>query len=519
MSHWVTRRFWGRSDKGNHSAPRPRLKMRMNTSLRNFLGIEQMLESGFQAFTDLILILDYSGLIIDSRWGSSLPHIFSGEIARRELRDVFPATAVEKIEGALKAVKQTGTTSSLEVSLSVQDREYWFDVRVAPLSETQALLTARNITKCHETESRLRKQIQQLSALRSIDLAITSGLDLNLLLSMLLDQVAGLLMVDAASVLLFNAKTNVLEFVAGRGFRSSILRHTRLKMGEGYAGRVALERRLIHIPDLETHPMDFLRSPQFAGESFVSYHGVPLLAKGRVLGVLEIFQRSPLNPDDDWLNFLKAISGQAAIAIDNAMMFKELQIANIELNLAYDVTIEGLSRALDLRDKESEEHTQRVTEIALKLASALGVAESDLVHVRRGSILHDIGKVAIPDHILFKRGPLEEEEWKIMRRHPEIAVELLSPVAYLSSAMDIPHWHHEKWDGTGYPDQLTGERIPFSARLFSFADVYEALTSERPYRPAWRRQDAIQYIESQSGRHFDPKIMPTFMGMVRTGNI
>jgi putative nucleotidyltransferase with HDIG domain len=426
---------------------------------------------------------------------------------------------VEKIEGALRTIQQTGTDVSLELSLPAQGREYWFDVRLAPLSETQALLTARDITRYHETETRLRKQMQQLSALRSIDLAIASGLDLNLLLSMLLDQVMSLLEIDAASVLLLNPKTNVLEFVAGRGFRTNILRHTRLKLGDGCAGRVALERRLIHIPDLETNRVDFGRAPLFAGENFVSYHGVPLIAKGRVLGVLEIFQRSALDPNSDWLNFLKTIAGQAAIAIDNAIMFKELQISNIELNLAYDVTIEGLSRALDLRDKESEEHTQHVTAITLKLASALGVAETDLVHIRRGAILHDIGKVAIPDQILYKRGPLAEEEWEIMRRHPNLAVELLSPVVYLSQALDIPHWHHEKWDGTGYPDRLEGEQIPFPARLFAFADVYDALTSERPYRPAWRRQDAIQYIESQSGRHFDPKIMPTFLGLVQTGAI
>jgi putative nucleotidyltransferase with HDIG domain len=493
----------------------------MQTSLRNFLGIEHVLESNFQAFTDLMVVLDFRGLILDSRRSPHLPHIFSGEIAGRNLRDVFPSGVVEKINSAMKAVqeKQIGTSENLEFSLSVQDQEYWFDARLAPLSDIQVLLTARDITRYHETEAKLRRQMKQLSALRSIDLAIASGLDLNLLLSMLLEQVSELLDVNAASVLLLNPRTNVLEFVAGRGFRSNSLRYTRLKLGEGCAGKVALERRLIHVPYLEANRMDFARSPLFSAENFVSYYGVPLIAKGRVLGVIEIFQRSPLNPDADWLGFLKAISGQAAIAIDDAIMFKELQISNIELNLAYDVTIEGLSRTLDLRDRETEEHTQQVTEITLKLASALGVAETDLIHIRRGAILHDIGKVAIPDQILFKKGPLLDEEWEIMRRHPDIAVELLSPVSYLTRALDIPHWHHEKWDGTGYPDRLEKEQIPFSARLFAFADVYDALTSDRPYRTAWQKQAAIQYIESQSGRHFDPNIMPVFMEMVQTGVI
>jgi putative nucleotidyltransferase with HDIG domain len=489
----------------------------METALSNFLGIEQVLENGFQAFTDLIIVFNYDGLILDSRRGSRLPDIFTDEIAGRELRDVFPSSAVAKIEAALKSVRQSGAVADLEISLFVQNREYWFEMRLAPLPETHALLTARDVTRLHETESRLRRQMKQLSALRSIDLAIASGLDLNLLLSMLLEQVSGLLGVDAGCVLLLNPRTNLLEFVSGRGFRSNSLRYTRLKMGEGCAGRVALERRLIHVPDLQTNRMDFVRSPLFSGENFVSYYGVPLTAKGRVLGVLEIFQRSPLDPDSDWLNFLKTISGQAAIAIDNAIMFKELQISNIELNLAYDVTIEGLSRALDLRDKETEEHTRRVTEITLRLASALGVAEADMIHIRRGAILHDIGKVAIPDQILFKRGPLLDDEWKVMRTHPEIAVELLSPVTYLTPALDIPHWHHEKWDGTGYPDGLEKEQIPFSARLFAFADVYDALTSDRPYRPAWGKQDAIHYIETQAGQHFDPNMMSVFIGLVQTG--
>jgi len=478
--------------------------------------MDQMLEMSFQAFTDLIIVLDYNGLILDYKRGHLSSQILPEEIVHRKIQEVFPSPAVEKLEQALHSVQQTGTPVTLEYPFVMANREYWFDVRLAPLSKTHVILTARDISKCRETEIRLKRQMQKLSALRSIDLAIASGLDLNLLLSMLLDQVTGLLNVDAVSILLLNPKTNLLEFTSGKGFRSNILRYTRLKLGEGCAGRVALERKLINVPDLDNNKMDFERSPLFSGENFVAYYGVPLMAKGRVHGVLEIFHRSRLDPDADWLNFLKTISGQAAIAIDNAIMFKELQISNVELNLAYDATIEGLSRALDLRDKETEEHTRRVTDITLKLASTLGVAERDMIHIRRGAILHDIGKVAIPDQILFKRGPLLDEEWTVMRRHPDIAMQLLSPVTYLAQALDIPHWHHEKWDGTGYPDRLAGERIPFFARLFAFADVYDALTSDRPYRRAWRKSDAIQYIDEQSGKHFDPQIAPAFLELVKT---
>lgn len=260
--------------------------------------------------------------------------------------------------------------------------------------------------------------------------------------------------------------------------------------------------------------MGFDRSPHFQNEGFIAYYGMPLMAKGRVLGVLEFFHRSLHHPEKDWLDFLGMIAGQSAIAIDNAVMFKELQRTNLELSLAYDATIEGLSRALDLRDRETEQHTQRVTDLTVKMALRLNVDSAELVHIRRGAVLHDIGKVAIPDRILFKPGPLADDEWKIMRRHPGIAVELLSPVAYLAPALDIPHWHHEKWDGTGYPDRLGGEEIPFSARMFALVDVYDALTSDRPYRSAWSKEDTVQYIERQSGKHFDPRLVPEFLNLV-----
>jgi putative nucleotidyltransferase with HDIG domain len=288
----------------------------------------------------------------------------------------------------------------------------------------------------------------------------------------------------------------------------------RLKFGEGHSGQVALERTMMNVPDLRTDRMDFEQSPLFLKEGFVAYWGVPLIAKGRVLGVLELLHRSHLKPDTDLRNFLAMVAGQAAIAIDSARMFGELQRSNVELSLAYDATIEGLARALDLRDKETKEHTFRVTAITVNLAVRLGVEPAELVHIRRGAILHDIGKVAIPDQILFKPGPLVRDEWEIMRRHPAIAVDLLSSVSYLEPAIEIPHWHHERWDGTGYPDGLRQEEIPFSARLFALADVYDALISNRPYRSAWTKQRALDYIEAQAGTHFDPKIVPQFLDLI-----
>ena len=499
--------------------PRVRVST-MENSLVNLSSTEQTLEAVLQTFTDINLVLTPNGEILEYRSNASiLRHIFPGSLHNKRISDVFPASLTEQFEQAMRTVQQTGKIVPLEYVLPTSNREYWFDARLIPVSDSKMILIARDITECRETKIKMERQVQQLSILRSIDLAIASGLDLNLLLSMLLDRVMALMHVDAATVLLLNAKSNLLEFSAGKGFHSNMLQYTRLKMGEGCAGRVALGREMIYIPDLTKDRMEFDRSPLFVQENFVTYWGVPLLAKGRVLGVLEMFHRSPLKPDKDLQNFLIMVAGQAAIAIDSAMMFSELQRSNVELSLAYDSTIEGLSRALDLRDKETKEHTFRVTDITVKLATRLGVRQADLIHIRRGAILHDIGKVAIPDQILFKPGPLGKDEWDIMRKHPDIAVELLSPVSYLEPALEIPHWHHEKWDGSGYPDRLSQEDIPFSARLFAVADVYDALTSNRPYRSAWSKSDAVEYIEAQAGTHFDPRVVPEFLDLIHTSHL
>jgi putative nucleotidyltransferase with HDIG domain len=190
---------------------------------------------------------------------------------------------------------------------------------------------------------------------------------------------------------------------------------------------------------------------------------------------------------------------------------------SMDLARAYDAGLDGWSRALDLRDKETEGHTQRVAEMSLRLARAMGVPEDDLVHIRRGALLHDIGKMGIPDNILFKPGPLTEEEWVVMRRHPVYAYNLLSPITYLSRALDVPYCHHEKWDGTGYPRGLRGEQIPLSARIFAVADVWDALRSDRPYRAAWPNDRARAYIREQAGKHFDPRVVEVFLQMGSDG--
>ena len=202
-------------------------------------------------------------------------------------------------------------------------------------------------------------------------------------------------------------------------------------------------------------------------EGFISYRCLPLIAKGEVKGVLELYHRSALPSDPEWNDLLNLLTGQAAIAMDNAMLFNNLEHANTDLELAYDATIEGWSQALELRDHETSGHTRRMLDITVTLAHKMGIPDSELPNIRRGVLLHDIGKMGVPDQILLKPGPLNEEEWKIMHQHPLHAYNLLSKIAYLRPALDIPYYHHEKWDGSGYPRGLKGEQIPISARMFS----------------------------------------------------
>ena len=387
--------------------------------------------------------------------------------------------------------------------------------------ETHLLITLAEIagnaihrTHLHEqTEQHLRR----LAALRTIDNAITSSFELRTTLNVLLQYVTSQLRVDAAAVLLFNPHLRTLNFAAGRGFRGSGITRLSLRLGEDYAGQAAVERRLIHVPDLRQASQRFTQAHLTASEGFIAYYGVPLIAKGQIKGVLEIFHRAPLNPDSEWLEFLETLAGQAAIAIDNAELFDGLQSANSELMLSYDATIEGWSRALDLRDEETEGHTQRVTEMTIRLARGMGLSDVELMHLRRGALLHDIGKMGIPDRILLKPDKLTDAEWMVMRQHPVFAYELLSPIAYLRSALDIPYCHHEKWDGTGYPRGLKGDLIPLSARIFAVVDVWDALRSDRPYRKAWSEDQVREHIRLLAGTHFDPQVVEGFEKMMAQG--
>lgn len=358
-----------------------------------------------------------------------------------------------------------------------------------------------------------QEQIRKLTTLRDIDAAIASSTDLRVTLNILMDHALRHLKVDAVDILLYHPELQSMTYLCSAGFRSASPTRPLTRLGEGLAGQVVMKGRIEHIPDLQAAG-EIGRDPLLTREGFVSYIGVPLIVKGQIKGLFEIFNRSPLTPSEEWLQFMQTLTGQAAIAIDNSQLFENLQRSNQEIRQAYDTTLEGWARALELRDRETEGHTRRVTRMTMDLARYMNVSEDALINIYRGVLLHDIGKMGVPDQILRKTGALNDSEWAEMRKHPQYAYDLLSPIPYLRPALDIPYCHHEHWDGSGYPRGLKGEQIPLAARIFSVVDIWDALLSDRPYRKAWSRDKVIAYIKSVSGTILDPQVVEAFLKML-----
>ena len=371
----------------------------------------------------------------------------------------------------------------------------------------QAAIALEN-SRLHEETLR---QIKRLEALHVIDQSIAGSVDQRSTLDILLTQTLDQLGADAAVIFLLGTYQHTLQYAVGKGFHTHIIENAGLKLGESLAGQAITERRMIHINDQEDRAPHSTLAKLWLEEEFKCMDAVSLISKGQVKGLLSVYHRKAFIPNPAWSSFLETLAGQAAIAIDSTQLFNGLQQANLELAVAYDATIEGWSRAMDLRDKETEGHTERVTEMSMQLGKAMELGEEYLVHLRRGALLHDIGKLGVPDNILLKADKLTDEEWQIMKQHPQFAYDMLCSVAYLHRALDIPYCHHEKWDGTGYPRGLKAEQIPLAARIFATVDVWDALTSDRPYRKAWSKPDTLKYIREQSGKHFDPQVVDIFL--------
>jgi PAS domain S-box-containing protein len=378
---------------------------------------------------------------------------------------------------------------------------------------------AHDITERRQAEARSRRDAERTRSLLSVASRMTLLRDRDAVLRAVCEEATRALAVPVASLSLYDPMTDMLCFAHGIGLPSWFAEQVAPMPRAVYESYVRAQGPVVIVPDVRAL-RDLPNTALYESLDIRTTVNVRIAHQERLIGRLNIgtIGASRVFTEDD-LRLLQGIADQAALAITNATLFSDLTRANADLVSAYDKTLEGWSRALELRDWQTHGHTQRVVGLTLRLAEEVGVPESQRPNLRRGALLHDIGKMGIPDEVLLKRGPLTATEWEIMRRHPQYAYDLLSAIPYLRPMVEIPYAHHERWNGSGYPRGLRGDSIPIGARVFAVADVWDALRSDRPYRPAWPEPKAETYIVEQAGVLFDPAVVAAFQRQGRAGTV
>ncbi|MGD2080992.1 MAG: PAS domain S-box protein [Nitrospirota bacterium] len=375
-----------------------------------------------------------------------------------------------------------------------------------------------DITKRVKSDVRLKESIRFLESLRTIDLSILSNYSQDVLVDEVIAAVLTNLKADAASIFGINSTTRQLYLIGHKGYHTQKIHNLTIRLGKCFPGHVIRQKENLVINDIPSYltmtPKMTLTKEyiQFLEEEKVkSYFGTPLIVRGDIKGVLEVFHRSSIRITSTAEKILMTLAGQVGIGMENGELHQHLSTTIDDLTIAYDDTIEGWARALDFRDKESEGHSRRVTDMTVRIADMMEIDDKAFINIQRGALLHDIGKLGVPDAILLKPGKLNDKEWGVMQRHPEFAFELLSPIEYLKDAVHIPYCHHEKWNGTGYPRGLKEEAIPIEARIFAVVDIWDALNSDRPYRPKWEKVRILEYLKTLSGTELDSKVVEMFI--------
>ncbi|NPV77282.1 MAG: HD domain-containing protein [Anaerolineae bacterium] len=353
---------------------------------------------------------------------------------------------------------------------------------------------------------------KNLEALRILDRAVLGIKSLPEAVNATLNQAIDLLGVDAAIIRIINHDMQKFERVFEQKFLTHPVNQANFKTTEQHAMTAWREKRLVYIQKLiETET--FASKSQQDSHRFKSYLANPLQFEGKVFGVLEVFSHKTLMPSREWLAFYESFTAECGLLLPGIIELDKITQDYNELTLSYDATLELLSKVLDLHEHQTGEVTKQAADLSVALANELGVDAWLLPHIRRGALLHDIGNISVPDSVLLKTGQLTSEEWETIRNHTIYAHDLLSNVRYLQPALELITHHHERWDGNGYPKGLKGKQIPVVARIFTVVDVWFSLISPRPYRPAWRKEDALNYIASQANLQFDPEIVEKFVNL------
>jgi len=412
-------------------------------------------------------------------------------------------------------------TQSIQTQLKDMDKMLMrVMTHVTRINDGQTSQILRDLTQISSTVNTLKQGItgyldaqqRQVGALVGVGSVINSSLGLKLVLEKVMDTMIALMNAERGFLML-REPNGELRVRIGRGMDNVSLNEDVFAISNTVVRRVVESGEAILTTNAQEDPR-FGEQFSVAVYHLLSILCAPLKIKDDLIGVIYVDNRAHtgiFGPDD--LGMISAFANQAAVAIDNARLFDDLQESNAELEIAYQATLEGWVRALDLRDKETEGHTKRVTTLTQRLAQSMGVDDDALIHIIRGALLHDIGKMAIPDGVLLKPSELTVEERTLIQKHPVYAYEMLSPIKFLLPALDIPYCHHEKWDGSGYPRGLKGAEIPFAARIFSIVDVWDALIYDRLYRKGIAPANVKKMITEQSGSHFDPHVVDAFFSL------
>ncbi|MFZ2492115.1 MAG: HD domain-containing phosphohydrolase [Thermoanaerobaculia bacterium] len=361
-----------------------------------------------------------------------------------------------------------------------------------------------------------RMPSEDLAALLRVSSMLASTLDLPSLMQTAIAAACEVMALDTGAIYLIDDATLVLQATAPPTPPDFPEEYRRAPLADhAHIGRCLTLRDPVWVADATKEPMTPAERGVCDARGLRSILYVPLVVDGTATGAFIMAssgETRALGKTD--IDLCRTLAHQISMAVTNAQLHHSLLDANRHLARAYDETLQGWATALDMRDNETRGHADRVVRLTMQLVARLGVPPEQWEHVRRGTLLHDIGKMSVPDSILRKSGPLTDEEWAVMRTHPQKALDMLGAIDFLVPALDIPYCHHERWDGTGYPRGLAGEEIPLVARIFAVVDVYDALTSDRHYRRGWSHDEAIARIRQESGSHFDPAVVEAFLATI-----
>lgn len=445
-------------------------------------------------------------------------HFTADYLLGKKMSECYPGIEKSDMYKKLTTCMQFGLPKKMVNQFKYPDGSIgWFELIMQQVPDG-VLIMSNDITSFIANEHELALKNNLLRALRSIDIEILRSTPILDIIAQISDTISQhILHIDGIQVLLYNKLCNQMDPFFSKNIDATSIAHDAIEISP----EMVTMLKNLHDYQLPIQINKF-DDDSFRKRSYLSaYQGhylIPLISDKTLIGVMEIFQKKFNQLDKHEIAFLIDLGKQTTIAIEKNNLFEDLIVKNQALNNAYEGIIEGWSRALEIRDLETKGHTLRVTDLACEFAKHLNYKDFDYKHFRYGCLMHDLGKIIVPESVLLKPGPLTDEEWLIMQKHPSHAKELLSSIAYLEDSIDIPYCHHEWYDGSGYPQGLSASNIPIVARIFAFADVYDALTSDRVYRKAWSHKDTIDYIVSLKGKQFDPKLTESFITFIEVYN-